>query len=71
VDEDDPDLTPGGDSEPRPAQPGHHRRCPECRGRKRLPGMIKTTEMGSGMGSSFGPCPTCDGLGYVTDAIEE
>lgn len=30
-----------------------------------MPGLIKTTGMGKGMGSKFGPCPTCDGLGYV------
>jgi hypothetical protein len=29
--------------------------------------MVKTTGMGSGMGSAFGPCPTCDGVGYVTE----
>jgi hypothetical protein len=23
--------------------------------------------MGKGMGSRFGTCPTCDGLGYVGD----
>ena len=50
---------------------GHRRRCPECRGRGQLPGMIKTTGKGSGMGSAFGPCPTCDGVGYITDGIEE
>jgi len=33
--------------------------------------MIKTTGMGSGMGSAPGPCPTCGGVGYVTDEIEE
>ncbi|TWD82822.1 pimeloyl-ACP methyl ester carboxylesterase [Kribbella amoyensis] len=46
---------------------GPRRRCPECRGAARLPGLVKTTNMGSGMGSSFGPCPSCDGLGYLTD----
>jgi DnaJ-class molecular chaperone len=53
--------TPGGDD--------HQRRskCRECRGKGRLPGMVKTTGMGSGMGSAFGPCPTCDGVGYLTD----
>lgn len=43
------------------------RRCPECRGAAQLPGMAKTTGMGRGMGSAFGPCPTCDGVGYLTD----
>jgi hypothetical protein len=52
-------------------EPERGRRCPECRGRKQLPGMIKTTGMGTGMGSAFGPCPTCDGLGYVTDEVDE
>ena len=58
------------ESTPDPSR-DRRRRCPECRGRKLLPGMIKTTEMGSGMGSKFGPCPTCDGLGYVTDEMED
>jgi hypothetical protein len=43
------------------------RRCPECRGRKRIPGLVKTTNRGSGMGSTSGPCPTCDGLGLIPD----
>jgi len=30
-----------------------------------MPGLIKTTQMGTGMGSTYGPCPTCDGLGLV------
>jgi hypothetical protein len=33
--------------------------------------LIKVTGMGSGMGSTYGPCPTCDGFGYVTDGAEE
>lgn len=49
--------------------PEHRRRCPECRGRKLLPGMVRTE--GKGMGSAYGPCPTCDGVGYVTDEVEE
>jgi hypothetical protein len=32
-----------------------------------MPGLIKTTQMGSGMGSTYGPCPTCDGLGILPD----
>jgi DnaJ-class molecular chaperone len=46
----------------------HRRRCPECRGQKMLPGMVRTE--GKGMGSRYGPCPTCDGLGYVTDETD-
>ena len=49
--------------------PAHHQRCPECRGRKMLPGMVRTD--GQGMGSKYGPCPTCDGLGYLPDEVEE
>jgi hypothetical protein len=29
--------------------------------------MVKTTGMGKGMGSVFGPCPTCDGVGYLVE----
>jgi hypothetical protein len=29
--------------------------------------MAKTTGMGKGMGSAFGPCPTCDGVGYLAE----
>jgi len=35
----------------------HGPRCPECRGRKLVPGITKTTGMGSGSGSAYGPCP--------------
>ena len=56
--------------EPVKISPGPRLRCPECRGKKRIPGMIKVTNMGSGTGSGYGPCPTCDGLGYVPDAVE-
>ena len=48
--------------------PDHRRRCPECRGQKMLPGMTRTE--GKGMGSKYGPCPTCDGLGFVTDEAD-
>jgi hypothetical protein len=70
-DEDGPHLNLDDDAEPGPTPQGHRRRCPECRGQKRLPGLIKVTGMGSGMGSTYGPCPTCDGFGYVTDGAEE
>jgi hypothetical protein len=61
----EPDLR---DAQPPPSRPnGVHRRCPECRGVARLPGMVKTTGMGKGMGSVFGPCPTCDGVGYLAE----
>ena len=49
--------------------PDHGRRCPECRGRKLLPGLVRTE--GKGMGSAYGPCPTCDGVGYVMDGADE
>lgn len=26
---------------------------------------MKVTNMGSGMGSEFGHCPTCDGIGWL------
>jgi hypothetical protein len=55
----------------KPLASGGRHRCPECRGQKRLPGMIKTTGMGKGMGSEYGPCPTCDGLGYIMDEAED
>jgi hypothetical protein len=32
-----------------------------------MPGLIKTTQMGTGMGTTYGPCPTCDGMGQVFD----
>ena len=32
-----------------------------------MPGLIKTTDMGTGMGSAYGPCPTCDGVGVLSD----
>jgi hypothetical protein len=65
--EEDPDLRIDGASEPGVAKSDRGRRCPECRGRKQLPGMVKTTQMGS----AYGPCPTWDGLGYVPDEIDE
>ncbi|MEO3743722.1 GNAT family N-acetyltransferase [Plantactinospora sp. B24E8] len=66
------DGRPGGSYRPDsqvglPLPPGVHHRCPECRGTARLPGMVKTTGMGRGAGSAYGPCPTCDGVGYLVD----
>jgi formate dehydrogenase maturation protein FdhE len=61
--EDDGDSITDEASDPN-SEADHRRRCPECRGRKMLPGMVRTE--GKGMGSRYGPCPTCDGLGYVT-----
>jgi hypothetical protein len=40
-------------------------RCKECHGTGQVPGIRKTH--GKGMGSEFGPCPACDGIGMVTD----
>jgi hypothetical protein len=31
--------------------------------------MVRTE--GKGMGSKYGPCPTCDGLGYITEEGDE
>ena len=41
------------------------RRCPTCRGRGSIPGI--KAQRGKGMGSNFGPCPDCDGSGYIDD----
>lgn len=35
-----------------------------------LPGIVKVTGMGKGMGSDFGDCPTCDGMGWLQDSRE-
>jgi hypothetical protein len=46
----------------------HNRvRCQRCRGKGRVPGIKKVmpTGKGIGMGSEYGPCPDCDGVGYV------
>ena len=32
-----------------------------------MPGLIKTTQMGIGMGKYLRPCPTCDGVGLLLD----
>jgi DnaJ-class molecular chaperone len=66
--EDDRDAMTDDTADPGSEPPDHRRRCPECRGRKMLPGMARTE--GQGMGSKYGPCPTCDGLGYVTDEAD-
>lgn len=44
---------------------GPHHRCTECGGSGRVPGLIRTTNMGKGAGTGYGPCPTCDGVGFV------
>lgn len=55
-----------GDSSGRKQKrPSGMRRCPTCRGAGRIPGVVKTTNMGSGMGSGFGWCPECDGQGWT------
>lgn len=51
--------------------PGPHHRCTECGGRGRVPGLIRVTNMGKGMGTGYGPCPTCEGLGYVVADEED
>jgi hypothetical protein len=57
---------------PRPRRlPGHRRRCPECHGSGHVPGIVKTTGMGKGMGSSPGTCPTCDGIGWLPTQEDE
>ena len=69
VDDMDDRVLDGSSKPPSASAPKHQRRCPEGRGRKSLPGMIKTTEMGKGM-EQVRTCPTCDGVGYVSDGIE-
>lgn len=49
---------------------GYRRRCPDCKGSGLLPGIVKVTGMGKGMGSDFGDCPTCDGMGWLQDSRE-
>lgn len=44
--------------------------CRMCGGRGRVPGGVKVTGMGKGMGSNYGPCPACDGVGWVDGADE-
>lgn len=42
------------------------RRCKKCHGTGQVPGIRKTTGMGKGMGSAFGPCPECNGEGWIS-----
>lgn len=58
-------------SESMPGESDVRHRCRACRGRARVPGIVKTTGIGKGMGSGFGPCPVCDGLGYVGHELDE
>ena len=44
---------------------GPRHRCKRCRGTGQVPGIKKTLNMGKGMGSQYGTCPECDGLGYL------
>jgi hypothetical protein len=57
----------------RPYRPSRARgthRCKKCGGRGLVSGIRKVTGMGSGMGSAFGPCPTCDGTGWLGDDVD-
>ena len=49
---------------------GYRRRCPDCKGSGLLPAIVKVTGMGKGMGSDFGDCPTCDGMGWQPGSRE-
>ena len=42
-------------------------RCERCRGSGRIPGVTKIRPTGKGIGMGFepGPCPECDGAGYI------
>jgi hypothetical protein len=40
-------------------------KCRWCRGRGQVPGGGRVTSVGSGVGSSFGPCPACGGSGIA------
>lgn len=44
---------------------GPKHRCKRCRGTGQVPGIKKVRNMGSGMGSEYGTCPDCDGLGWL------
>jgi DnaJ-class molecular chaperone len=46
---------------------GKHR-CETCGGTGRIPGVVKTTGRGKGMGSTPGACPDCDGMGWIDPA---
>lgn len=50
----------------RPSKPDGKHRCKECRGKGRAPGIVKIQNAGTGMGSTDGPCPSCDGTGWVS-----
>lgn len=47
-------------------KPQHRYRCKECRGTGRVPGITKT--QGKSMGSAYGPCPNCDGIGRIENS---
>lgn len=56
----------------RPDRPSKSRgahRCKECGGDGRVPGITKTR--GIGMGSELGPCPACDGTGWLSDQSDD
>lgn len=40
-------------------------KCKFCHGSGQVPGVRKTLGMGKGMGSQYGPCPECDGIGWI------
>lgn len=40
-------------------------RCKDCQGTGQVMGVKKITGMGKGMGSTFGMCPNCDGVGWI------
>lgn len=42
-----------------------YRKCKNCKGSGLIPGIRKIQSMGTGMGSAYGPCPDCDGLGWI------
>ena len=56
---------------PRPKKGGGKHRCRECGGTGRIRGLHKVRGMGKGMGSDYGSCPTCDGVGYVDDDTDQ
>jgi DnaJ-class molecular chaperone len=63
-------VTETPDEKPTPAgrksgDTGRRHRCRECGGLGRVPGVRKVRGMGKGMGSEYGPCPACDGMGWV------
>lgn len=44
-------------------------RCKRCQGTGMVPGIKKVLNMGSGMGSDYGPCPDCDGEGWISEQV--